>query len=131
MINQRTSVKEVVICDDDDDILNFLCVLTSTAGFLPLKAHGMYEVIPFVRNYHPRVLLLDIRMPDHDGFEVAEILRRNDIKIPIIFMTAHDNTFCRIYSPLVGAVGFFTKPIDSDALIERVTEIVGASTPTA
>jgi DNA-binding response OmpR family regulator len=119
-----TTTKEIIVCDDDEDILDYLCALLKEAGYAPLKARGMYEVFPYIRNREPRLLLLDIRMPDYDGFEVAETLRRNSVVIPIIFLTAHDNMFSRVYSPIVGASGFFTKPIDDTALLERIQQLV-------
>jgi DNA-binding response OmpR family regulator len=124
MTGQAVATKEIIICDDDEDILEFLRVMLSKEGYKPLVARGMYDVFPYVRNNEPRLILLDIRMPDNDGFEVAETMRRNGVTMPIIFLTAHDNMFSRVYSPLVGAAGYFTKPIDVDALLQRIKQII-------
>ena len=124
MTTHAIATKEIIVCDDDEDILEYLRVLLLTEGYTPLIARGMYDVFPYIRNNEPRLLLLDIRMPEYDGFEVAETLRRNGVQMPIIFLTAHDNMFSRVYSPLVGATGFFTKPIDANALLERIRQII-------
>jgi DNA-binding response OmpR family regulator len=123
MTAQDVQTRQVIICDDDEDILCFLGVLIKEAGYVPLIARGMKEILDYINDYTPGVILLDIRMPEHDGFEIAETLKRSGSRIPIIFITAHDNRFSRVYSPTVGSAGYFTKPLDTDALLKRVSEI--------
>lgn len=117
------ATKQIIICDDDEDILCFLGILIRQAGYVPLIAHGMQEIFDYIQNFDPGLIVLDIRMPEHDGFEIAEALKRNNIHVPIIFITAHDNRFSRLYSPAIGSAGYFTKPLDTDALLHRVSQI--------
>src|SRR5437588_12752186 len=106
-----TATNEVIVCDDEADIRDFLSIVLKQSGYEPLIAETGSEVDHLVRSRHPRVLLMDIRMPYEDGFEIAERLRRRGENIPIVFITAHDNFFCRIYSPAIGTPGYFTKPL--------------------
>lgn len=121
--------KPIIICDDNQDILDFLEMLLKQAGYEVVKAHDLKDVCFYMEYVHPSLLLLDIRMPVWDGFEVAEMLRQQGHTVPIIFITAHDNAFSRTYAPIAGAVAYFTKPLDTDALMKKIGEIV-ASPPT-
>jgi DNA-binding response OmpR family regulator len=123
MMAQDIDSRQIIICDDDEDILCFLGVLVRQAGYVPLIARNMDDILSYVDGYKPGLILLDIRMPETDGFEIAETLQRSGSQIPVIFITAHDNRFSRLYSPSLGSMGYFTKPIDTDALLKRVAEI--------
>jgi len=123
-----TALKQVIVCDNECDIREMLGKVVEFAGYQPLLAENMAEVIGYIRTEKPELLLLDIRMPDNDGFDVAELLRRHGNNIPIIFITAHDNLFCRTYSPAVGAVGYLTKPIDVDLLLDRLNAVLSTRT---
>ncbi|HYG78221.1 MAG TPA: response regulator [Planctomycetota bacterium] len=112
--------KQIVICDDEYDIREMLGAVVRSGGYQPLLAENLADVMYHIGHDAPALLLLDIRMPEQDGFEIAESLRRHKIDIPIIFITAHDNLFCRMYSPAVGAVGYMVKPIEPKLLLERI-----------
>jgi DNA-binding response OmpR family regulator len=116
--------KPIIVCDDDQDTLDFLEVLLTQHGYQVLQAHGYKDVLFCLEHVRPSLILMDIRMPEWDGFEVAEMLRRQGHTVPIIFMTAHDNKFSRRYSPHLGADGYFTKPLDENALLEKVKSVV-------
>lgn len=119
-----STAEQIIVCDDEVDIRDFLQFFLRQHGYEPLLACDMQEVLNFIDTRKPRLILLDIRMPDQDGFEIAEALRVRGNSIPIVFITAHDNMFCRVYSPTVGAVGYFTKPLDTDALIRRIEQVM-------
>ena len=122
-----TAVEQIIVCDDEDDIREFFCFFLKQNGYEPLLAKDIKDILHYIDTRNPRLLLLDIRLPEQDGFEIAETLRRHGNKIPIIFITAHDNMFCRVYSPTVGAVGYFTKPVDTDALLHRIEKVLNAA----
>lgn len=114
------TTKRIVVCDDDRDICDFLKFLLTQAGYEVLIASGHQELLIHITQSSPHLVLLDIRMPDSDGFLTAETLRRRGHKQPIIFMSAHDNHFSRLYSKSVGAAGYFKKPFDNDALLVSI-----------
>ncbi len=116
--------KPIIVCDDDQDTLDFLEVLLKQHGYEVLQAHGYQDVQFCLEHVRPSLILMDIRMPEWDGFEAAEMLRRQGHTVPIIFMTGHDNKFSRQYSPHLGAEGYFTKPVDEDALLEKIKSVV-------
>jgi len=120
---------KIAICDDNPDIVEFLHALLSRAGYEPVGCDDRDSLFECLQTDKPALILLDIRLPDYDGFDIAETLRRHHDSVPIIFMTAHDNLFCRVYSPTVGAAGYFTKPLDTDALLQRIEKILGEQVP--
>ncbi len=114
--------KRILICDDDPDILGFLELLLQHDGYDAVIASGHAEMQEHLRRGNPDLILMDIRMPEWDGFDIAENLRRSGLLTPIIFVSAHDNTFCRIYAQTLGAVGYFPKPIDAELLLLRIKD---------
>lgn len=124
MTRSTVSTRQILVCDDDKDIREFLSILLKEAGYEPLVAADMFDVRYLIKNEHPRLILLDICMPELDGFEIAECLHSHGQKLPIIFITAHGDRFGRSECSTAGAAGYFTKPLDTDALLHRIKTIV-------
>lgn len=116
----RNASKVVLICDDNLDILNVVSVIVRGAGYEVKSANSHQELLKILETCRPDLLISDIRMPGRDGFWIAEYLQSQNIRIPIIFMTAYDSSLYRAYAPFVGSVGFVTKPLDVDALLKKV-----------
>lgn len=126
MSTHQRSHKPIIVCDDDADVREIVAVILQQAGYTVLAASGYSDLMYFMENVHPCLILLDIRMPEWDGFFVAESLRKRGCNVPIIFITAHDNRFSRVYAPALGSVGFFTKPLDQELLLQRIETILEA-----
>jgi DNA-binding response OmpR family regulator len=129
MTSSIVSTKQILICDDDRDIRDFLCTLLKESGYEPLEAADMFDVRYLLKNEHPRLMLLDICMPELDGFEIAECLHTHGETLPIIFITAHGDRFGRADCSIAGAAGYFTKPLDTDALLHRIETIIKETEP--
>ena len=114
--------KRIFICDDNEDILELVTVLLQKAGYEVTGFKSNKELLPQLESNRPDLLVSDIRMPDRDGFWIAEHMQSKNLNIPIIFMTAYDSNLYRTYAPFVGAVGFVTKPIDATILLTQVRE---------
>ena len=127
MSTELIATKRILICDDDRDILDVLNMLLTQAGFEVLLANSHHELFNHFESGSPHLVLLDIRMPESDGFLTAETLRRRGHSVPIIFMSAHDNPFSRIYSSSVGASGYFKKPFDSGELLAKIQSVLSSS----
>ena len=114
------SQKSILICDDNEDILELLSKMLRIAGYKVFAANGYKEVLPLIDSVHPDLLICDIRMPVRDGFWIAEFLQMEGKNIPIIFITAFDTQLYRAYAPFVGSVAFVTKPFEADELLGKI-----------
>jgi len=114
-----TATKRILICDDEDDILEMLAHLLNEAGYSVSTAHEHKEFMTRFHEAKPDLILLDVYMPEHDGFWIAEQLQ-GIRRVPIIFITAHDRHVYRLCAPIVGAADYLAKPLDPDVLLNRI-----------
>jgi DNA-binding response OmpR family regulator len=119
--------RTVGICDDDPAILDCVAALLQSAGYRVFTAHHHEELARKLQEHSPDLLILDIRMPEHDGCWIAEGLQALGHKIPIIFLTGYDSLIYRLYAPFVGAVTYLTKPVDLTLLLSKVREVLDRS----
>ncbi|MEK8019797.1 MAG: hybrid sensor histidine kinase/response regulator [Candidatus Parabeggiatoa sp.] len=113
----------ILIIDDTPENVTILLHMLSDVGFKVLVAQNGQEGIKRATLAHPDLILLDVIMPDMDGFEVCNRLKaQEDLKnIPIIFMTAMNQTSYKITGFEVGAADYITKPFHHPELLARIT----------
>src|SRR5258708_37727217 len=116
--------KKILVCDDDPDILDVISHLLVHAGYVVNTATEHEEFFEKFKAVQPDLILLDVRMPERDGFWIAQELQRLNNKAPIMFITAHNRSVYRLCAPIAGAVDFVVKPFDPDVLLERVKKAV-------
>jgi FixJ family two-component response regulator len=110
----------VFIVDDDIAVRNALANLLESAG-LSVDVFGSAEEFLHSSAAHDRsCLILDVQLPFMSGLELQRRLSSNRNSAPIIFVTAHVDDVLRARALREGAVGFFYKPINSDALLSAV-----------
>jgi sigma-B regulation protein RsbU (phosphoserine phosphatase) len=115
--------KATILAVDDNTInLKLLNRVLRDAGYEVLIAQNGESAINMTLNKKPDLILLDVMMPDKDGFEVCEILKENEeiADIPIIFLTAKNEAVDRVHGLALGAVDYITKPFESVEVIARV-----------
>ncbi|HYG73777.1 MAG TPA: response regulator [Planctomycetota bacterium] len=112
--------KSILICDDEPDILEMMSNLFKSKGYAVETATGHEEFFAKFERNRPDLILLDIRIPDRDGFSIADELQQRENRAPIIFVTAHNRSIYRLCSPVAGAVDFIVKPFDPDVLLASV-----------
>jgi len=112
--------KTILLCDDDPEILKSVGMLLESAGYDVHTAHEYRELNAQLKETKPDLLVLDVRMPERDGFNIAESLQALGMNIPIIFMTGYDQLIYRLYAPFVGAVEFLIKPVEPAKLLNHV-----------
>lgn len=113
---------KILIIDDTQENLQVAGKAVSSLGYIVLYATSGDEGILIAKNYSPDLILLDIRMPNKDGFEVISILKKDSITkdIPIIFLTALTEKKDLLKGFKLGAVDYISKPFVSAELISRV-----------
>jgi PAS domain S-box-containing protein len=111
--------------DDERHNRQLLEVMLAPEGFHLLAAASGAEALAIVEQHHPDVILLDVMMPETDGYRVADTIKGNPAtkNIPIIMITALDNREARIQALSAGAEDFLTKPVDRAELCMRVRNL--------
>ncbi len=101
-----------VIVDDEPGTNDLLAEVMRARGYEPIQLHLGAEVVKTVEEYQPEVVLLDLMLPDLDGFEVCEQLKlnRETNLIPVLMVTALDDAQNYLRGVRVGANGYVTKP---------------------
>jgi len=123
----------ILVVDDEERMVRFIRLNLEHDGFLVIEAFNGTEAIDQVRSKLPDLVLLDIMMPDIDGFEVLRIIRETST-VPVIMLTAKGEEDDRVRGLELGADDYVTKPFSPRELVSRVravlrrTEIVGAAT---
>ena len=132
--------KKILIVDDDAVILNGLSSKLKANGYHVFTAADGSEAVSTVRREKPHLILLDILFPPDvahggglawDGFTIVQWLRRIDeVKdIPIIVITGAEPEKYQARALATGAVAFFHKPIDGDALLNTIRQTLGERPP--
>jgi len=110
----------VAIVDDDDLMRGALQGLLKEAG-LPARAFASgEEFLGSGAQHQSSCLIADIRMPDMSGLDLQARLNAEQVRIPIIFITAHADEGTRVQALRAGAVDFLAKPFDDEVLLRSV-----------
>jgi len=114
--------KLILIVDDLPENLQVLAAHLTGQGYEVLAAAGGARALALVRNRRPDLILLDIMMPEIDGFQVCQELKQDveSAEIPIIFITARADTSDVLQGFQLGAVDYITKPFKAAELLARV-----------
>jgi len=112
----------ILVVDDNAGNLQILGNMLTNEGYLVASATGGAKVVEFSLKRVPDLILLDIMMPEIDGFEVCRQLKsnKNTKSIPVIFLTAKIETEDIVTAFNAGAVDYIKKPFNSDELLARV-----------
>lgn len=112
----------VLVVDDQPDNVQMVCALLGRAGFEGLPAGGGAQGLELARSQRPDLVLLDMRMPGMDGFEVLRQMREDASlrDLPVIFLTADDDRENLIRAFDAGAIDYLTKPFMAEELLARV-----------
>ena len=113
---------KLLVVDDVQTNVLLLKALLSKDGYGILVANNGQEALEVIRNENPDLILLDVMMPGMDGFEVAERLKSEEYRceIPIIFLTALDDTQSIVNGFKLGAGDFISKPFRKEELMVRI-----------
>lgn len=116
--------------EDDPDLVELLSFNLRTAGFIVATAADGIDVLKKARNSLPDLILLDLMLPELDGFAVCEILRRDSAtaSTPIVIVTAMSSPFARLTGLEAGANDYITKPFSPKQLIARIQILLAQDT---
>jgi two-component system OmpR family response regulator len=118
------SSHRVLVVDDEPNIADVISMALRYQGFTVETAGDGAAALQAVQSFKPDLLLLDIMLPDMEGFEVAQRLGEQRSQVPIIFLTARDATQDKIRGLTMGGDDYVTKPFSLEELIARVRTIL-------
>ncbi|NJC71704.1 response regulator transcription factor [Planosporangium thailandense] len=117
----------VLVVDDEPNICALLSATLRLTGYDVRVATGGNEALVAAAEYEPDLVVLDVMLPDLDGFEVAQRLRASGQHVPVLFLTARDAVEDRISGLAVGGDDYVTKPFNLEEVVLRIRAILRRS----
>lgn len=121
----------MLVVDDEATILELLSGSLRLAGFDVVTAASGTEAVRAAASSRPDLVLLDVMMPDCDGFEALRRIRSVGSEVPVIFLTARDEVPDRVLGFDVGGDDYVTKPFNLEELLGRIRAVLKRTRPDA
>lgn len=117
----------ILVVDDEPNITDLVATALRYVGFEVSTASSGHEALAAASRFRPDLMVLDVMMPDVDGFEVTRRLRSEGQRIPVVFLTARDATEDKVAGLTVGGDDYVTKPFSLEELVARVRAVLRRS----
>lgn len=114
----------LLVVEDDPNILELLSASLRFAGFDVATAMTGSDAVQVARAGRPDLVVLDVMLPDLDGFEVIRRLRDGGVRTPVVFLTARDGTDDKIRGLTLGGDDYVTKPFSLEELTARIRAVL-------
>ncbi len=114
----------VLVVDDEDNITFLLDSALRHFGFEVRVAKTGRDALAQVEDYDPHVVLLDVMLPDLDGFEILRRMRMDGSKVPVLFLTARDAVDDKVRGLTLGGDDYVTKPFSLEEVVARIQVIL-------
>jgi two-component system OmpR family response regulator len=123
-VEDRAEGVRVLVVDDEPGIVDVISMALRYHGFGVETAGSGAAALELVRRWHPHVMVLDVMLPDMEGFDVARRLAAEHADVPILFLSARDATADRVRGLTTGGDDYVTKPFSLEELIARLRNIL-------
>lgn len=117
---------KILIVDDDQNICELLRLYAEKEGYTVVMAHDGRKAVEVFDQESPDIILLDIMLPEQDGFQVCREIRKKS-QCPIIMLTAKGETFDKVLGLDLGADDYVVKPFDSKEVLARIKAVLRRS----
>jgi two-component system OmpR family response regulator len=114
----------LLVVEDDPNIRELLSASLRFAGFAVDAVTTGAEAVTAGREAKPDLIVLDVMLPDYDGFEVIKRLRETGIRVPVVFLTARDGTEDKVRGLTAGGDDYVTKPFSLEELTARIRAVL-------
>lgn len=118
---------KVLVVDDEPNIRDLLSTSLRFAGFSVHAVGNGVDAISAAEKGNPDIILLDVQLPGLDGFSITKKIRSMGMDIPILFLTAKDQTENKVLGLTVGGDDYMTKPFSLDEIVARINAILRRS----
>jgi two-component system, OmpR family, response regulator len=120
----RTPEARLLVVDDEPNIPELLATSLRFAGFEVATASNGREALAEARRLRPDLVVLDVMMPDMDGFSVVRRMRGEGTTAPVLFLTARDATEDKVTGLTVGGDDYVTKPFSLEEIVARIRAVL-------
>ncbi len=117
-------MSKVLIVDDEVEITDFLYNFLQRFKISAEKANSGKDALKIYKSFKPDWVLLDIKMPDMDGFEVLEKIRAEEHKAKIMMITGRDNQEAQDKAKSLGVIDYIIKPLDLEELHGKIEKYI-------
>ena len=117
----------MLVVDDEPNIVELLSTSLRFAGFEVATAMNGTDAVRAVEHHHPDLMLLDVMLPDVDGFVVLRRLRDGRDHLPVLFLTARDGNDDKVTGLTLGGDDYVTKPFSLDEVLARIRAVLRRS----
>jgi len=114
----------ILVVDDELNLTELISLALRYEQFEVAAAHTGREALDGMRSFRPDLVVLDVMLPDIDGFEVARRMAAEWPAVPVLFLTARDTTDDKIRGLTIGGDDYMTKPFSLEELIARVRAVL-------
>jgi two-component system OmpR family response regulator len=114
----------LLVVDDEPNIRELLSASLRYAGFEVVTAEDGREAVQAAERTRPDLIVLDVMLPDMDGFEVVRRLRSSGRPLPVVFLTARDGTEDKITGLTLGGDDYVTKPFSLEEVLARIRAVL-------
>lgn len=120
---------QILVVDDDPDIVRLVRAYLEKAGFQVMTAHDGETALHILRRDHPALLVLDLMLPDRDGWDITRLVREDPslAQLPVIMLTARIDDADKIIGLELGADDYITKPFNPREVVARVRSVLRRS----
>lgn len=126
-MNKAVKLGKIVIVDDEPNIVEVIRLYLEHAGYEPVIVYRGGEVMQTLKLHQPDLVLLDVMLPDHSGFELCSRIRSEPgalASMPIIFLTAKGESIDKLRAFNLGIDDYIVKPFDPNELIARIKAVL-------
>jgi two-component system OmpR family response regulator len=129
--NGQTPEARLVVVDDEPNIVELLSTSLRFAGFAVATAMTGADAVKAVERHRPDLVLLDVMLPDVDGFVVLRRLRDGRDHLPVLFLTARDANEDKVTGLTLGGDDYVTKPFSLEEVVARIRAVLRRTRATA
>ena len=114
----------ILVVDDEENITDLVATALRYERFDVDVAHAGHQALKSVSSFRPHLIVLDVMLPDLDGFEVGKRLVERGERVPVLFLTARDATEDKVRGLTLGGDDYMTKPFSLEELVARIRAIL-------
>jgi UDP-3-O-acyl N-acetylglucosamine deacetylase len=124
-VKTKSAERTILVVDDEDRVRESIREILSDEGYRVIEASHGSQVIDLIRNEHPRLVLLDIWMPDVDGIGLLKEIKKEEFEVPVVMISGHGNIHTAVTATKLGAFDFIEKPLSLEGLLLTVRRALG------